>query len=111
VGFHGQEALAISRIGYESDLAQRGLGDGQASSPEQAVLDSEEHEQLARAIGRISDRSRALLALRECWELSYHEIAEAMGMSLPSVKKYLHLARAELRSAYLMETAFKEGRP
>ena len=47
-------------------------------------------------IGELSDEKRAVLSLRVLEELSYEEIAEAMGCSMGTVMSRLHRARQDL---------------
>lgn len=66
--------------------------------PEGACIEREEVELLDRALGELSEDRRAMLVLRLDHDLSYEEIATAMGFSLAKVKVELHRARELLRA-------------
>lgn len=51
------------------------------------------------ALDRLSPDQRAVLVLRDLYELDYREIAESTGADLGTVKSRLHRARAIVRNA------------
>ena len=61
-----------------------------------AMIDSELTQQVRKAIARLPDHFRAALVLCEYENLSYVEIAEALGASVPQVKTWIHRARRQL---------------
>jgi RNA polymerase sigma-70 factor (ECF subfamily) len=54
---------------------------------------------VADAIGRLKDKHRVVLLLREVDDLEYEEIADALGIPIGTVESRLHRARAELGRA------------
>jgi RNA polymerase sigma-70 factor (ECF subfamily) len=56
-------------------------------------------ESLERAVAGLSPVYRAVFLLRECHDLSYEEIAQAVGCDIGTVKSRLLRARAALRNA------------
>jgi RNA polymerase sigma-70 factor (ECF subfamily) len=54
---------------------------------------------LLRAIARLSPDQRAAFLLREAHELSYEEIAAALGIELGTVKSRIARAKEALRAA------------
>ena len=54
---------------------------------------------LERAIGALSPEQRAVFVLRELSQLSYDEIAVAVGVDVGTVRSRLHRARAALQAA------------
>jgi len=52
---------------------------------------------LKQAIGSLREPYRSLVILRDVYQHSYEEVANATEMSLAQVKVYLHRARKELR--------------
>ena len=54
-------------------------------------------ERLQAALGRLPERQRAVVVLRHYQELSLEEIAQALGMSLGTVKSSLHRALQRMR--------------
>ncbi|MEX2217788.1 MAG: RNA polymerase sigma factor [Phycisphaerales bacterium] len=65
------------------------------------VVERAEAEQLHLALGRIRDRHRKVLKLRDWDGLSYAEIAKELGISEPTVNALLFRARQALRREYL----------
>lgn len=69
-----------------------------------AATQAEDRERLGtliRAILQLPPDARAALVLREFQGLSYEEVGEALGVSLPAVKGRIHRARLDL--AAMME--------
>ncbi|GAB4452048.1 MAG: hypothetical protein OHK0029_02320 [Armatimonadaceae bacterium] len=64
--------------------------------PEQAVLDQELTERIQRAIDALPLDYREVLLLQQ-EDLSYEEIAEITGLSVPAVKTRLHRARLKIK--------------
>ena len=56
-------------------------------------------EALGRGITRLTPEQRAPFVLRELEGLSYEEIAEVLGTTVPAVKGRLHRARLALLEA------------
>lgn len=68
-------------------------------SPEAALLDQELEQHFSEALGQLSAKRRAALLLRLDHGLSYEEIAQTFGWTLPTVKNEIHRARLKLRAA------------
>lgn len=83
--------------------ADRGTGeryeDGLESRVSRAIEDGhvDRRERLEEAIHRLPDAQRVPLVLFHFEELSYEEIARALGVSLAKVKTDIHRARQALR--------------
>jgi len=73
---------------------------GAPRSPEDALIDREALGVLAGALDQLGEDRRAALLLRLDHGLSYGEIAQLMGWSLPKVKVEIHRARQELRAEF-----------
>ncbi|MDD5217391.1 MAG: sigma-70 family RNA polymerase sigma factor [Candidatus Omnitrophica bacterium] len=71
------------------------IADRKAGPRDQAAR-HELRDLLERAIRKLSPEHRAVLVLREWQELSYEEIAEALGIELGTVMSRIHYARKEL---------------
>ena len=95
-----------SRIITEAPDAVRERAPAPRACPEGACIEREEVALLDRALGELSEDRRAILVLRLDHELSYEEIATAMGFSLAKVKVELHRARELLRTTL---EAFERG--
>ena len=63
------------------------------------VLEREAREMLERALGALPVEQRAVFALRTFEELSYREIADALGISIGTVMSRLSRARERLRES------------
>lgn len=70
-------------------------------NPEAAVLDRELERHFNEALSVLSEKRRAALLMRIDHGLSYEDIAEAFGWSIPTVKNEIHRARLKLRAALL----------
>lgn len=77
-------------------LASR-VGDPSASDPEQQTLSRERERTLLRALNTLSRSYREVVVLRDIEGLSYEEVAQALGISVGTVKSRLSRGRTELR--------------
>jgi RNA polymerase sigma-70 factor, ECF subfamily len=68
-----------------------------SATPEALYFGSQAAAELDRAVDRLEPDRRAILLLRCDHQLSYDEIATAMGFSLSKVKVELHRARLALK--------------
>lgn len=76
--------------------------------PETLALKIDDATLIERAMNRLPDRVRRLLALRELQGLSYREIADVMNMPMGSVMSGLSRARVAFRQA--LEDEMKQRR-
>lgn len=65
-------------------------------TPVEGMIDNELTQQVKKAIARLPDHFRAALVLCEYENLSYAEIAQSLGASIPQVKTWIHRARRQL---------------
>ena len=63
------------------------------------ALDRELRQAIEAAVAKLPEAYRAVFLLKDVEGLSYEEIAEATGESVPAVKSRLHRARLTLRQA------------
>jgi RNA polymerase sigma-70 factor (ECF subfamily) len=68
------------------------------ASPEASALRREELGEVLAAIAELPPHYRAALTLRHLQQLSYQEVADALGIPLGTVKTHLHRARAALKT-------------
>jgi RNA polymerase sigma-70 factor (ECF subfamily) len=83
-----------------------------ASGPLDDVLEGEARRLLDSAVASLPAEQRAVFVLRAVEELSYREIAEALGLSMGTVMSRLSRAREKLREAlapYLGPAARRAG--
>lgn len=88
-------SLNLSRADSEQTIGDR--IESRFASPEQVAIANERERLMMRALAEIKAEYRAALILREIEELSYEEIAEALGISLGTVKSRIARGREELR--------------
>jgi RNA polymerase sigma-70 factor (ECF subfamily) len=65
--------------------------------PEATAVRREELADVVAAMAELSPAYRAALTLRHMQQLSYQEVADALGIPLGTVKTHLHRARAALK--------------
>ena len=66
--------------------------------PEATTLRREEVAEVVAAMADLPAAYRAALTLRHMQQLSYQEVADALGIPLGTVKTHLHRARAALKA-------------
>jgi RNA polymerase sigma-70 factor (ECF subfamily) len=71
------------------------------SGPLEGVLEGEARRVLQQAMERLPVEQRAVFTLRAIEEMSYREIADALGISIGTVMSRLSRAREKLREAVL----------
>ena len=79
--------------GLPEEHAERAAASG---NPLDGVLDQEVRDVLEGALARLSAEQRAVFVLRAMEEMSYKEIAEALGLSMGTVMSRLFRARERL---------------
>ncbi len=72
-----------------------------ADDPEEAVLSAVDVRLVAEALGRLSDRHRRILAMREGSGWTYQEIATHEGVEVSTIETLLWRARRAFRRAYI----------
>jgi len=80
------------------------LRDLREQTPDASLLERELQSSIEDAISELPESQRMAVVLRRYDELSYEDIAEVLGQSVPAVKSLLFRARTELRlrlKAYL----------
>jgi RNA polymerase sigma-70 factor (ECF subfamily) len=83
------DRLAARRVTDTLDEVEIEAG----SDPAQAAEQRERLRAVTRAIAALPAEQRAALVLREFEGLSYQEVAEVLGTSLPAIKGRIHRAR------------------
>ena len=67
------------------------------SGPELSAVRKEDVQEVLDAMAGLPPAYRAALTLRHMQQLSYQEVADALGIPLGTVKTHLHRARAALK--------------
>lgn len=73
------------------------LAADERAQPERALASRERQDALRRALLKLPPRQRAVIELRHFQDLSYDEIAQALGISVSDVKSELYRGRQRLR--------------
>ena len=68
------------------------------TGPELSLVRKEELQEVLDAMAELPPAYRAALTLRHMQQLSYQEVADALGIPLGTVKTHLHRARAALKA-------------
>ncbi|HEY3121615.1 MAG TPA: sigma-70 family RNA polymerase sigma factor [Vicinamibacteria bacterium] len=111
--------LAVNRL-RSPERREEALDDRQHAAPASSgdplagLLEKEAQAVLDRALDELPPEQRAVFVLRVSEELSYREIAEALGLSMGTVMSRLWRARARLRHLllpYLTEARAARGAP
>lgn len=69
-----------------------------SAAPEKIVLQNERRRVLLAAIGRLDEKYRSILVLREFEDMDYEQIARVLNLSVGTVKSRLSRAREKLRN-------------
>ena len=92
--------LRRTRTNNEGAAAER---DHCPQTPHQLTETNDTLGHIHRLMQRLPAEQRSVLQLREVEGLSYLEISEATGLTMASVKVYLHRGRARLRELLVNE--------
>lgn len=87
-------------VSLDDDESRLELPDD-APGPQEAAEGGELCAAVAAGLDRLGDDHRQVLVLRELQQLSYDEIADALGLDLGTVKSRLSRARSALRKILL----------
>jgi len=102
------EALRILRQPKMSMMAEDHPGaDKERETPVGAMIENETVQQVRRAIEKLPEHFRAALVLCEYENMSYVQIAETLGASVPQVKTWIFRGRRQLEG---MLKDFVEGK-
>jgi RNA polymerase sigma-70 factor (ECF subfamily) len=97
--------LSCANVEYEVLDHASGL-DGEVSpTPEEALLQRESDEAVARLVDRLPQTYRLVVVRRDVEGRSLRETADTLGITAGAVKSRLHRARAVLREYITVETA------
>jgi RNA polymerase sigma-70 factor (ECF subfamily) len=98
------ERKRVPTVPLERDNADRASEiPDESHEPERVVIASEQNARVRRAILGLPPRQRAVIELRHFQDLSYDEIATALGIPLSNVKSDLFRARQALRQTLASE--------
>jgi RNA polymerase sigma-70 factor (ECF subfamily) len=86
----------ISRADEEFETLD--LTDEKNVPPDKEILNKELHRTIARALGKLNEDKRMIFILKEIQQLSYQEIADVTGYTIPKLKTDLFRAKSEMRT-------------
>ncbi len=87
-------------IQTDPDAEEIPLKDEAAQSPDVSLLETELQQAIDKAIAELPETQRMAVILRRYQDLSYEQIADILGLSVPAVKSVLFRARTELRARF-----------
>lgn len=67
--------------------------------PDKQFLSKELNQRIRFALKKLDEDKRLIFTLKELQQLSYNEISEITGYSIPKLKTDLHRAKAEMRNS------------
>lgn len=97
------------RLGWLHRFARSEPNQAEVPDPAELFAGQEDAQQVRRALARLPEKQRAVLALR-AEGLSYAEVADALEMRVSSVGTTLARAERALRTAYDQESRERGGR-
>ncbi len=108
---HPAESLDATHPEQDDQPLQQ-YEDKKTFSPPESLLQGELAQQIDRALADLPENQRAAILLCRQDELSYEEIAEALGCSVSATKSLIHRGRETLKErlkAYLRTGEWKKG--
>ena len=91
-----KRARALTDTGY-NDVDVIDWTPDPSGTPEQLAINTELREEMGKAIASLPPDLRAAVVMRDIQELSNTEAADALGISISSLKARLHRGRVLLR--------------
>lgn len=87
------------RLNGGGEFAAADAADAKNPLPDAEFLDKELNRVIGSALARLDEDKRLIFTLKELQHLSYKEIAEITGSTIPKLKTDLHRAKIEMRRA------------
>jgi RNA polymerase sigma-70 factor (ECF subfamily) len=108
---HCWDLLRRRRARHDKDMEDVEEIPLEAPEPNQLerLIEERTSEEVRKALSKLGARARMALVMRYYSEMSYDEIADALGVRRPFVGVVLLRARHELRQALLENTALTAG--
>jgi RNA polymerase sigma-70 factor, ECF subfamily len=86
-------------IQSEDEIESLSVAAEKSTSPDTEFLNKELNRLIQSALEKLDADKRLIFTLKELQHLSYSEISEITGYSIPKLKSDLHRAKAEMRAA------------
>lgn len=82
----------------EEEIESLNIIDEKILTPDRQFLSKELNQRIQSALKNLDEDKRLIFTLKELQHLSYNEISEITGYSIPKLKTDLHRAKAEMRN-------------
>ncbi len=69
------------------------------TDPEDTLIDREQKQRVHEALGHLNERERSAMVMKYTEGMSYAEIAEVIGTSVPAVESLLSRAKGKMRKS------------
>ncbi|MHC4831558.1 MAG: RNA polymerase sigma factor [Planctomycetota bacterium] len=92
-------AVSLQALKVDAEGAEIEIEDERAQAPWERMQAEERQSMLEQAMARIPEQQRIALELNRFQDLSYEDVAEALGLKIPAVKSLLYRARQSLKQA------------
>lgn len=83
----------------DDDIESLDVSGDEKTAPDREFLSKELNQKISKALENLDADKRVVFTLKELQHLSYKEIAEITGHSIPKLKTDLHRAKIEMRAA------------
>lgn len=83
----------------DEEIETLNVVDDRNLQPDRRFLSKELNKTIQSALKKLDEDKRLIFTLKELQHLSYNEISEITGYSIPKLKTDLHRAKAEMRNA------------
>jgi RNA polymerase sigma-70 factor (ECF subfamily) len=91
--------LHLEDLAHGAEERSSGLWPSSSQRPDESLMHGELKDRLHQAMGALPDKYRLVLWLRDIEEQSNDEVAQTLGLTVPTVKARLHRARSVVRDA------------
>ena len=81
----------------DAEIESFNVADGKAVLPDREFLSKELNQVISAALAELDEDKRLVFTLKELQHLSYREISEITGSTVPKLKTDLHRAKIEMR--------------
>jgi RNA polymerase sigma-70 factor (ECF subfamily) len=91
-----QRSVSLDEPTAETNLGRRQAIGDPSPNPESRLVNAQRDRAIQQALASLKEKHRLVLALREMDDMTYDEIATALGCSVGTVESRLHRARKAL---------------
>lgn len=84
-------------FGFGGEAEERDIRDNRGEQPGESLEQAEIREALREALQKLPEQQRAAFVLRKYDDLSYQEISQVLGTTVPAVESLIHRATRNMR--------------